>query len=46
MPEWPNVPPSLYIGPDKHARFKVYAVPPDVQGQDWTQPYSIRSFVY
>ena len=46
MPEWPHVPPSLYIGPDKHARFKVYAVPPGVEGQDWTQPYSVRSFAY
>jgi hypothetical protein len=46
MPAWPNVPTSLYIGPDKHARFKVYAVPPEAQDQDWAQPYSTRSFAY
>jgi hypothetical protein len=46
MSEWPNVPPSLYIGPDVHARFKVYPAPPELQEQDWAQPYSIRSFAY
>jgi len=40
------VPPSLYIGPDKHARFKVYPVPPELSKEDWAQPYSIRSFAY
>jgi hypothetical protein len=45
MPEWPDVPRSLDIGPDKHARFKVYPVPPDSAQADWAQPYGIRSFV-
>lgn len=46
MPEWPNVPRSLYIGPDTHARFKVYPVPPNESTAEWALPYSIRSFVY
>ncbi len=49
MPEWPEVPRSLYIGLDKYARFKVYPIPPDRQSTDnlqWAKPYSVRSFMY
>jgi hypothetical protein len=46
LPEGPNVPTSLHVGPDQYSRFKVYAAPPEAKGQDWAQPYSIRSFAY
>jgi rRNA maturation endonuclease Nob1 len=45
MPDWPNVPRTLYIGPDKFARFKVYPLPPESPHETWAQPYSVRSFV-
>ncbi len=43
--KWPNVPQYLYLGPDRHARFKVYATPPEHSNDLWVLPYSIRSFV-
>jgi len=46
MPEWPNVPRTLYIGPEKFARFKVYPIPPECPNEPWAQPYSVRSFVF
>jgi len=46
LPEWPEVPRTLYIGPDKLARLKVYPLPPECPDEEWAQPYSIRSFVY
>ena len=46
MPDWPSVPRTLYIGPDKYARFKLYPIPPECPNESWAQPYSIRSFVY
>src|SRR5207253_5768440 len=45
LPEWPPVPRSLYIGPDKLARFKVHPVPPQYPNEKWAQSFSIRSFV-
>ena len=45
-PDWPNVPRTLYIGPDKFARFKVYPLPPECPNEDWAKPYSVRSFVH
>lgn len=41
-PEWPNLPPTLYIGHDRLHQMKLYPFLPD---QAWIQPYSIRSFV-
>jgi len=46
LPEWPNIPHVLYIGPEKFARFKIHPVPPDATNEEWAQPYSVRSFVY
>src|SRR5262249_19285245 len=46
LPDWPPVPRSLYIGPDRLARFKVYPVPPECADEKWAQPFSIRSFVF
>src|SRR5262249_50438836 len=43
IPEYPNIPRSLYIGHDRLNQMKVYPVPPDTPR--WAQPYSIRSFV-
>jgi hypothetical protein len=45
--EKPNVPPFLFIGPEKLARFKVYATPPEHSNiaAEWAPPWSIRSFV-
>jgi hypothetical protein len=43
--KWPNVPQHLYLGPDRHARFKLYATPPEHTNEPWALPYSIRSFV-
>ena len=45
LPEWPPVPRTLYIGPDKLARLKVFPLPPESPNERWAQPYSIRSFV-
>jgi hypothetical protein len=45
VPEWPNVPRTLYIGHEKHQQMKLYPVPPDKPNEPWAQPYSIRSFV-
>lgn len=45
-PVHPPVPKSLYIGPDRLTRVKLYPVPPDEPDAAWAQPYSIRSFVY
>jgi len=46
LPKWPEVPRTLYIGPDKLTRFKVYPLPPECPEEEWAQPYSVRSFVY
>ncbi len=46
MADWPDVPTSLYIGPEVAARVKLYPVPPGTPMTDWALPYSIRSFVY
>jgi hypothetical protein len=47
LPDWPNVPRTLYIGHDRHNQMKVHAVPPEafIEDAGWAQPYSIRSFV-
>jgi len=42
LPEWPNIPPTLYIGHDMQRQVKLYPFLPD---QAWMQPYSVRSFV-
>jgi very-short-patch-repair endonuclease len=46
LPEWPEVPRSLYIGSDKNRLLKLYPVPPEEAGQAWAQPYAVRSFVH
>ncbi len=43
--KWPNVPKDLWLGPDKHTRFKLYATPPEHANEPWALPYSVRSFV-
>jgi hypothetical protein len=45
VPEWPNVPRTLYIGVEKDHQVKVYPLPPERATESWAQPYSIRSFV-
>ena len=42
---WAKVPQYLWLGPDKHTRFKLYATPPEHGNEPWALPYSIRSFV-
>ena len=39
------MPQYLWLGPDKHTRFKLYATPPEHGNEPWALPYSIRSFV-
>ncbi len=46
LPDWPEIPRVLYIGPEKFQRFKVYPIPLGTANEEWAQPYSIRSFVY
>src|SRR5262249_55411251 len=46
LPDLPQVPHVLYIGPEKLRRLKIYPVPPECPDEDWVQPYSTRSFVY
>src|SRR5439155_9188643 len=41
--QWAKVPQYLWLGPDKHARFKLYATPPEHGDEGWALPYSIRS---
>ena len=43
--QWPNLPQYLYLGPDLHTRFRLYATPPEDENELWALPYSIRSFV-
>src|SRR5262249_166633 len=45
LPQWPNVPRTLYIGWEKHRQMKLYPVPPESEDESWAQPFSIRSFV-
>lgn len=45
VPEWPDLPRTLYIGHEKHQQGKLYPIPPDGSNETWAQPYSIRSFV-
>lgn len=45
LPTTPELPDTLYIGPDRNRRFKVYPVPPTWSTSDWAAPFSIRSFV-
>jgi hypothetical protein len=45
LPEWPDLPRTLYIGHEKDQQVKLYPVPPDRSNEAWAQPYSIRSFV-
>jgi hypothetical protein len=45
VPEWPNVPRTLYLGHDRSHQVKIHPVPPSSPTTSWAQPYSIRSFV-
>jgi len=47
LPEWPDIPRTLYIGPEKYKRLKLFPIPPSIDHfSSWALPYSIRSFVY
>ncbi len=46
LPEWPNVPRSLYVGWDRSKLLKLYPVPPEETKASWPAPYSVRSFVF
>ena len=46
LPEWPEVPRSLYIGADNTRLLKLFPVPPEQAQARWAQPYSVRSFLY
>jgi hypothetical protein len=46
VPQWPDLPRTLYIGHEKNRQMKVHPFPPSTSSPDaWAQPYSIRSFV-
>lgn len=44
--QWPPVPRTLYLGHERHRQLKLYPVPPEFPNESWSQPYSIRSFVF
>lgn len=46
LPDWPDLPGSLYIGWDNKRLLKLYPVPPERSDEQWAQPYSVRSFVH
>jgi hypothetical protein len=46
LPEWPDIPRSLYLGESNSRILKMYPLPPNLQSAQWAQPYSVRSFVY
>lgn len=46
LPDWPELPRSLYIGWDNRKLLKLYPTPPERSEEKWAQPYSVRSFVY
>jgi hypothetical protein len=46
LPQYPDVPLSLYLGAENSNVLRVYPVPPEQQDAEWADPYSVRSFVY
>lgn len=46
LPDRPDVPLSLYLGHDNMHLLKVLPVPPGREGEEWAQPYSVRSFLH
>jgi hypothetical protein len=40
------VPRTLYLGYDNTNLLKVHPIPPDMEAEEWAQPYSVRSFLY
>lgn len=46
LSEWPQVPRTLYAGHEKNQQVKIHPLPPEKSNEKWSQPYSIRSFVY
>ncbi len=47
LPDWPNVPRTLYLGADNKNLLQVYPIPPGYSsGHDWALPYSTRSFIF
>lgn len=46
LPEYPEVPRSLYIGADNAHLLKVFPVPPEEANANWALPYSVRSFIH
>jgi hypothetical protein len=45
LSKWPGVPPTLYLGHDHNRLLKLFPVSPERAGDEWAQPYSVRSFV-
>src|SRR5687767_12011229 len=46
LPDWPEVPRSLYIGADNARLLKLFPVPPERANERWARPYGIRSVLY
>lgn len=46
LPEWPEIPRSIYVGANNSRLLKLYPVPPEQSDEAWARPYGVRSFIY